>query len=160
MEQKIQKTQQDAELLSVESLEKIRPGYYWYEDNTFSKEIIAGKPLKAVVVLVQHSVIYGDIFLEESCEQERLVETMKELSDRVNQRLFLLPLVSHQMISLHIDEVNTALQNCEKPIWKGSYWTATTYACYDLWICLYPSKNQAPSGRGSYILRPVIYMSA
>ena len=158
MDQEIQNTQQNTRLLFVENLCDVKPGYHWYEDNSFSKEIIVGKPLKAVVVLVLYGVIYGDIFQEESCSQEQLEKVMKSLSEKVNQKLCLLPLVSHERISLHIDKVNAALQNCEKSIWKGEYWTATEYACYDLWVYSYPSKRQTPGRRSSYKLRPVIGM--
>ncbi len=158
MKREIQNAQQSTRLLSVANAQDINLGYCWYEDNTFSKEIITGKPLKAIVVLVQYNIIYGDVFLEESCSQAQLGDMLKSLSEKMGQKLCLLSLYSHEMISFHINEVNAALQMCGKPIWEGSYWTATEYACHDLWICSHPSGGQAPSGRGSYILRPVICM--
>ena len=43
----------------------IKPGYYWYEDDTFSEKRIPDKTIKAIVELVEDGFIYGDLTASE-----------------------------------------------------------------------------------------------
>ena len=49
----------------VTSLPKVKPGMFWFEDDTFSVDRIEGKKIKAIVELVRYSVIYGDLTASE-----------------------------------------------------------------------------------------------
>lgn len=50
---------------SQKNIPKIKAGMFWYDDNTFSADLIADKKVKAVVELVDTSlgVVYGDILI-------------------------------------------------------------------------------------------------
>ena len=43
----------------------IKPGYFWYEDDTFSKSKISDKKVKAIVELTDNGTIYGDLTASE-----------------------------------------------------------------------------------------------
>ena len=45
--------------------ECVKPGYYWYEDDTFSKKRIPDKKIKAIVELVEDGFIYGNLTISE-----------------------------------------------------------------------------------------------
>ena len=49
--------------LETEKAEKrrVKPGYYWYEDDTFSKSKSPNKKVKAIVELIEEGYIYGDL---------------------------------------------------------------------------------------------------
>mgnify|MGYP004455276847 FL=1 len=51
---------------SQKNIPKIKAGMFWYDDDTFSADLIADKKVKAVVELVDTSlgVVYGDIFVQ------------------------------------------------------------------------------------------------
>lgn len=160
MKREIRNAQQSTRLLSVANAQDIKPGYCWYEDNTFSKEIITGKPLKAIVVLVRYNIIYGDVFLEERCDIKHLKETLQRMSSKANLQLSLLSLSLHRAMFPYIKEINHALQKCEKSIWIGKYWTDSGFARHDLWACSYPEGVQGPAGYGNHALRPVMCLYA
>lgn len=44
---------------------RVKPGCYWYEDDTFSKSRIPNKKVKAIVEHVEVNVIYGDLTASE-----------------------------------------------------------------------------------------------
>ena len=44
---------------------RVKPGCYWYEDDTFSKSRIPDKKVKALVELVEDGYIYGDLTVSE-----------------------------------------------------------------------------------------------
>lgn len=47
-------------------ISRIKPGMYWFEDDTFSREKIAGMKVKAIVELVDsNGIIYGDLTASE-----------------------------------------------------------------------------------------------
>ena len=48
-----------------EKKELIKPGYYWYEDDTFSRSRIPDKKIKAIVELIEDDFIYGDLTASE-----------------------------------------------------------------------------------------------
>ena len=54
-------------------IKKVKPGNYWYEDDTFSDEKIKGKKVKAIVELVEKGVIYGNLTMSQLCKVERVV---------------------------------------------------------------------------------------
>ncbi len=43
----------------------VKPGYYWYDDDTFSKSRLPEKKLKAIVELIEDGIIYGDLTASE-----------------------------------------------------------------------------------------------
>lgn len=53
---------------------RVKPGCYWYEDDTFSKSRIPDKKIKAIVELVEGCFIYGDLTASElfSIDEQRL----------------------------------------------------------------------------------------
>ena len=44
---------------------RVKPGCYWYEDDTFSKSRIPDKKVKAIVELIEEDCIYGDLTTSE-----------------------------------------------------------------------------------------------
>ena len=51
---------------SQKNIPKIKAGMFWYDDDTFSVDLIADKKVKAIVELVdiEKQVVYGDIFIQ------------------------------------------------------------------------------------------------
>ena len=54
-------------------INKVKPGDYWYVDNTFSDEKVRGKKVKAIVELVENGVIYGNLTMSQLCRVESVV---------------------------------------------------------------------------------------
>lgn len=61
------KAEEEAAEEEAEEAEKkrVKPGCYWYEDDTFSKSRIPDKKVKAIVELVEGGCIYGDLTASE-----------------------------------------------------------------------------------------------
>lgn len=57
---------------------RVKPGYYWYIDNTFSKDRIPDKKVKAIVELVDGCFIYGDLTASEIFDIEEQQLTWNE----------------------------------------------------------------------------------
>lgn len=60
---------------------RVKSGYYWYEDDTFSYSRIPDKKVKAIVDLVEGGYIYGDLTVSELFpidEQELSYEDAKK----------------------------------------------------------------------------------
>ena len=144
-------------LLTAENIQDIEPGYYWYDDDTFSKDCIADKSVKAIVVLVQTGTIYGDIFYEGNCEADSGSSELYKLSASRQEKLCLLSLYQHQSMLASIEKINEALETTHQPLWNGRYLTNSDYACRQKWICCYPQGIQMASGFNPLKFRPVLY---
>ena len=144
--------------LSLENLDAIKSGQYWYEDNTFSSQLIVGKRLKAIVVFVRYSVVYGDIFTELNCIEKDKSSFLAKCRSAYQEDIFLPTLYEHEAIYEQIKHVNASLDNvCGAPKWEGSYFTSTDYAWHQVWIKRYPDGAASASYRdGRYKIRPLI----
>ncbi len=60
---------------------KIKPGMFWFEDDTFSYEKIEGKKIKAIVELVRYGYIYGDLTASELFDIEEKYLNWYEAKD-------------------------------------------------------------------------------
>lgn len=69
---------------SQKNIPKIKAGMFWYDDDTFSADLIADKKVKAVVELVDTSlgVVYGDILIPDKkmkwAKAEKYIEFFNE----------------------------------------------------------------------------------
>ena len=62
-------TAEDGGLISFKEINKIKPGYFWYHDDTFSKDFLPNKELKALVEIVEDKVIYGNLTVNAHYEE-------------------------------------------------------------------------------------------
>ena len=162
MKEAMEKSEKDMTLsLSCEELSLVKPGWYWYEDGSFSPALLSEKKLKAVVVLIECSTIYGDAFMEKTCCLNEAKTFLKECQEKLGEKVYLPTLREHIFIGERIDEINRALDRIGNvPLWEGAYMTGTQYSCYQTWIKTHPHGAHRASYRGiSYKIRPLIYRS-
>ena len=162
MEEATKKNAQDRVMsLSCEELSLIKPGWYWYEDESFSPVLQTEKKLKAVVVLIEYSTIYGDVFMEEIRSLKETKAFLNACRKNLGEMVYLPTLKEHIEIGEHIDEINRALDRIGNvPLWEGTYMTGTQYSCYQTWIKTHPHGSYGAGYRGtSYKIRPLICRS-
>lgn len=148
-------------LLSCEELALVKPGWYWYEDGSFSPVLQSEKKLKAVVVLIEYSTIYGDAFMEKTCHLNEAKTFLKECQEKLGEKVYLPTLREHIFIGECIDDINRALDRIGNvPLWEGAYMTGTEYSYRQMWVKTHPNGAHSAGYRGtSYKIRPLIYRS-
>lgn len=78
---------------SQKNISKIKSGMFWYNDDTFSVELLNNKTVKAVVELVDTDlgIVYGDIFIPDKkmkwLEVEKYIKFFNEFSHAQDYRI-------------------------------------------------------------------------
>ena len=63
----LSESSQSKEVYSLDNYVQIKEGMIWYEDDTFSFDLIHNKKIKAVVELVENGIIYGNLAASDLC---------------------------------------------------------------------------------------------
>ena len=121
---------------------KVEPGMFWYEDNTFSRERVLGKKIKAIVELVQNGIIYGDLTASE------LFDIKEEMLDWENAKAFIekfsYPCQKNEMVVWYERKqlekvyrtyklVKEVFCKIGKPFRKGFCWSSTESDSTSAW---------------------------
>lgn len=102
---------------------RIKPGMFWFEDDTFSYEKIEGKKIKAIVELVRYGYIYGDLTASELFDIEEKYLNWYEAKDYLAN--FSYPCKNgEKIVSYDLYQIqDLAIANC-------CVETDTSYFCY------------------------------
>lgn len=102
---------------------RIKPGMFWFEDDTFSYEKIEGKKIKAIVELVRYGYIYGDLTASELFDIEEKYLNWYDAKDYLEN--FSYPCKNgEKIVSYDLYQIqDLAIANC-------CVETDTSYFCY------------------------------
>ncbi|MBQ8465976.1 MAG: hypothetical protein IJ545_08220 [Alphaproteobacteria bacterium] len=143
--------------LLAKNLPKIHIGQYWYDDDTCSDDLLEGKSLKAVIVLIRGQDIYGDIFSEQNASAQDVYKFFPVRNFNLEKNCIVADIREMELLADEICVVNKALEKAKKPLWQGYYWTDSDCGCYETWIKVFPEgKTKRSERRGNYKLRPLI----
>ena len=115
---------------------KIKPGMFWYDDDTFSFERTASKKIKAVVELVEDGVIYGDLTASELFgipERPMSLFSAKQFFDKFsypckdNEKIVWHNIDQLQSVYKNYNAVKEAFSKLNKMYRKSVYWSSTEY---------------------------------
>ena len=96
----------------IQKLSEIEVGMIWYEDDTFSFELIKDKKIKAVVELIRSGIIYGDL-------------TASELQDIQEQEL------NWGETKRYFENFSYPCKENEKIVWYSDDQLVKVYKTYD-----------------------------
>ena len=138
--------------LKLNQLAKIKPGMYWYEDNTVSGKLNATKKVKSVVLQVKDNVVYGDSFEQRYVLGKKISSYLKETS----AKLFA-PVCrpkTEDLVKLYDAKkaVNKTLKSLKKLPWSEELYWAEDGKIVDLFDA---SEHSMGNEQGAYF-RPMI----
>ena len=129
----------EIDILGISDFAKIKPGMFWYEDDTFSFKKLDSKRIKAIVELVENTVIYGDLT---ASEIYRFREVLKPWYASIayinnfpykcnyNERVVMYDGDQLKSIRANYKAVQKSFQLIDKPYREGAYWTPEEFnAC-------------------------------
>ena len=114
---------------------QVKVGMIWYEDDTFSFDILP-KKIKAVVELVKGGIIYGDLTASELfCIPERPMSwfSAKQFFDKFsypckdNEKIVWHNIDQLQSVYKNYNAVKEAFSKLNKMYRKSVYWSSTEY---------------------------------
>ena len=109
--------------LTRKNQEKVKPGMYWYEDDTVSEQFTSAKKLKSLVLFVDADVVYGDSFEQRYVLGRKIDAYLKELMNSKfvtsHKELLHRPKVGDlQAVFAHFEQINQALKKIKKLGWS------------------------------------------
>ena len=117
----------------------IKPGMFWYEDDTFSFDKIKGKKIKAIVELVEDGFVYGDLMASDifAAKAESLPWSLAKEYIRdydypleKNEDIVLYNKDQLYKIVLNYDPVKNAFRRLGKSWRRSTFWTSTESSEY------------------------------
>ena len=143
--------------LRLSQLAKIKPGMYWYEDNTCSSKLNPTKHVKSIVLLVKGDMVYGDSFEQRYMLGKKISSYLQETSAKLYY-----PLCRPQaedLIRLYDerDTVNKALKKLKKLPWTEElYWAEQVSAESGKIVDLFDASELPMSIEQGAYFRPMI----
>lgn len=126
----------------------IKPGMFWYEDDTFSFDRITNKKIKAVVELVENGVIYGDLTASELFDARESSMPWMFVNEYIenynypcqkNEKIIWYNMRQLIDIGINYYRVKNAFIKLGKSWWRKSwYWTSTELPGAQAWVAAFP----------------------
>ncbi len=144
----------------------IKPGMFWYEDDTFSFDKIKGKKIKAIVELVEDGFVYGDLTASELFEiEERYLGWCSAMwyinafsyPCQKNEKIVLYSIKQFENLCATYTYVRRTFDQIHKRCRKDWYWSSTE--CYPkfAWGLYFSSGIRNDHDKHSYLyVRPVL----
>lgn len=126
----------EIDILGISDFVNIQPGMFWYEDDTFSFKKLDSKRIKAIVELVENTVIYGDLT---ASEIYRFPEVTKDWFDSIryindfiykcnyNEKIVMYDSDQFWDILKEYKAVQKSFNLIGKPYRKDCYWTSEEF---------------------------------
>ena len=117
----------------------IKPGMFWYEDDTFSFDKIKGKKIKAIVELVEDGFVYGDLTASEIFAAKAELLHWSHAKEYIrdydyplekNEDIVLYNKDQLYKIVLNYYPVKNAFRRLGKPWRRSTFWTSTESSVY------------------------------
>lgn len=115
---------------------QVKPGMFWYEDDTFSFDRTTDKKIKAIVELVENGIIYGDLTASELFyifERPMSWFSAKQFFDKFsypckdNEKIVWHNIDQLQSVYNNYNAVKEAFSKLNKMYRKSVYWSSTEY---------------------------------
>ncbi len=128
----------EIDVLGASDFANIQPGMFWYEDDTFSFKKLDSKRIKAIVELVENTVIYGDLT---ASEIYRFREVLKPWYASIayinnfpykrnyNEKIVMYDRDQFWDILKEYKAVQKSFNLIGKPYRKDCYWTSEEFNC-------------------------------
>jgi len=144
-----------------ETLCQIKPGMFWYEDNVFSFDLIAGKQVKSVVLAVVGNAIYGDTFRERKMKWHEATNYISNFVAKYVKKgeACWYSLEFLEGIRKNETAITQSLVKIGQSRWIGSYWTNVEVASnYAKMMDVSDGESIVDLRERNYRVRPVIKM--
>lgn len=114
----------------------IKPGMFWYEDDTFSFDRITNKKIKAIVELVENGIIYGDLTASELFDILEMHLTWfkaKQFFDKFyypcgeNEKIVWYNINQLQSVYKNYNAVKETFSKLDKMYRRLEYWSSTEH---------------------------------
>lgn len=134
----LQSTSVAMKVFSKTDYASVRPGMFWYEDDTFSFKRVSDKKIKAIVELVESGIIYGDLTASELFDVPEIhmcwsnaKKFLKKFSYpcRENEKIVWYNIDQLQSVYRNYNAVEKAFNVLWKPCRSSVYWSSTEYEC-------------------------------
>ena len=144
---------------------KIKPGMFWYDDDTFSFERTASKKIKAVVELVEDGVIYGDLTAselfdipEKDTHWDCVERFLKELSYPCGkkEKIIWYSIDQFQRVYDNYDAVKNAFDKLHKPYRTKWYWSSTLNSKFGVIFYMREGSKSCSHTASMFYIRPVL----
>lgn len=145
----------------------IKPGMFWYEDDTFSFDKIKGKKIKAIVELVENGFVYGDLTASEIFAAKAESLYWSHAKDYIrdydypcerNEDIVWYNKDQLSKIALNYDPVKNAFRRLGKSWRRSTFWTSTGYSEYmRAWVVAFRDNTiKEVSTHSCQCVRPVL----
>ena len=143
--------------LSLRTLHLVKPGMYWYSNNTVSETLDTSKQLKSVVLVVKEGTVYGDSFEQRYVLGKKIPAYIHETSMKLGHPLYR-PKISELTELYEVRElVNRALNRIKKLPWSEElYWAELAENQNSQLIDLFDSSSMKMSNEMGAYCRPMI----
>ena len=152
--------------LTQGNLPRVKPGMYWYTDDSVSEVFSSDKELKSVVVLVDKGIIYGDSFQQRYILGKKLSGFMKEMAELYTKNfkwgvIYRPEVEDLKAMYASLSKINAALAKIKKLKWSENlYWAQENTPQSGLVVDMFDGANcKMPYEEGAYI-RPLIAFMA
>lgn len=145
--------------ITRDNLSLIKPGMYWYEDNTVSADLIPDKTVKSVVLLVNNYVVYGDTFDSFYGTWHQAQEYIKNYTNTyiAKGEAYWLGVRALEAVSDKQKAINQALEVLGENKWNNRHWSSTEYDEWHAWFVYLYSASRGYSGKyDTTYIRPVL----
>ena len=148
--------------LSKANLARIKPGMYWYEDDTVSKRLSSSKTLKSIVLFVRENIIYGDTFEQRYMLGQRVGDYLADVQTRYRAQFKFGKVCRPQVADLQnvysvLSDINAACKKAQKPKWSEEiYFTEALSEERLSWVDMFDGEEGKMSNEKGAYFRPLI----
>ena len=146
--------------LSKANLSLIRPGMFWYEDNTISETLTSEKKLKSVVLFVREHIVYGDTFQQRYMLGCRVADYLKDIQLKYKSEFGQVcrPNIEDlKCVYRSLSDINASIKKLKKLIWSEEIYLADSVSPDKLnWVDMFDGgEGKIFCENGAYF-RPLI----
>lgn len=153
-------TESSVIVLNKKNLSKVRPGMYWYSDDTVSSELLPMKDLKSLVLFVKDDVVYGDSFDQRYLVGANVKSYFRKKANEysLNGSILYYPKTSDlQTVQESIVKINAACKKLQKLRWSQEVYLAEQTPDQLLsWVDMFDGGEGSMSPSFGAYFRPMI----
>ena len=156
-------------LFNKYALSEIKPGMFWFDDDTFSMSKFSDKKIKTIVELVSDNVIYGDMTVSEiyNVKPKMLIwdeieEYLRACNNLCNENEKVVSYTADQLdeVLKTYDHVRNVISKCcgKNPRTKWQ-WSSTLSSWGCAWIVSFETNTRCTTWKNDVLeFRPVLTM--
>lgn len=156
-------------LFNKYELSEIRPGMFWFDDDTFSTIRLPDKKIKTIVELVKDNIIYGDMTVSEIFNIKAKMMFWDEIEEyisacqylcNVNEKVVSYPVECLEEVLKTYDSVKRVLsESLGKKPRKKWQWSSSLSSLSCVWIVCFETGIRSTTWKNDVLeFRPVLSM--